>query len=256
MPKTTRNLLGLFSMNTYSSGKQYGNPLGDGSAVMPLQTTVHGVYHFNFHYSLPELDSRGEKRAGHTVILGATGAGKTTLQTTLLTFLGRLDNKLFAVDKDGSMRGFIEAVGDVLQAGQRRAYGLESFQLPDTPQNRNFLYDLVGACGRKAGQEGTAEDTKDIKRAVDNVFELPFEQRRFGCCCKASPTVAKTAWLAAWLTGAMARWTDAMPTPWTTRKTTSIGRGSSALVSTCRISSWLAIQPLSQFWLTCSTSRP
>lgn len=62
MPKTTRNLLGLFSMNTYSSGKQYGNPLGDGSAVMPLQTTVHGVYHFNFHYSLPELDSRGEKR--------------------------------------------------------------------------------------------------------------------------------------------------------------------------------------------------
>ena len=188
MPKTTRNLLGLFSMNTYSSGKQYGNPLGDGSAVMPLQTTVHGVYHFNFHYSLPELDSRGEKRAGHTVILGATGAGKTTLQTTLLTFLGRLDNKLFAVDKDGSMRGFIEAVGGTyFRLASGEPTGLNPFQLPDTPQNRNFLYDLVGACGRKAGQEGTAEDTKDIKRAVDNVFELPFEQRRFGVLLQSIP---------------------------------------------------------------------
>lgn len=64
---------------------------------------------------------------------------------------------------------------------------MNPFQLPDTPQNRNFLYDLVGACGRKAGQEGTAEDTKDIKRAVDNVFELPFEQRRFGVLLQSIP---------------------------------------------------------------------
>lgn len=188
MPKTTRNLLGLFGMNTYSSGKQRGNPIGDGSAVLPLQTTVHGVYHFNFHYSLPELDSVGEKRAGHTVILGATGAGKTTLQTTLLAFLERFDAKLFAVDKDGSMRGFIEAQGGTyfrLAAGEPT--GLNPFQLPDTPFNRNFLYDLVAACGRRKDDEATAEDTKDIKRAVDNVFELPFEQRRFGVLLQSIP---------------------------------------------------------------------
>ena len=188
MPKTTRNLLGLFSMNTFSSGKQFGNPIGDGSAVMPLQTSANGVYHFNFHYSIPEFDALGEKRAGHTVILGATGAGKTTLQTTLLSFIERFHAKLFAIDKDGSMRGFIEAIGGTyftLASGERT--GLNPFQLPDTQQNRNFLYDLVGACGRRQGKELTAEDTKDIKRAVDNVIDLPFEMRRFGVLLQSIP---------------------------------------------------------------------
>lgn len=188
MPKTTRNLLGLFSMNTYSSGKQYGNPIGDGSAVLPLQTTAHGVYHFNFHYSIADLDSRGEKRAGHTVILGATGAGKTTLQTTLLCFLERFGCRLFAIDKDGSMRGFIEAQGGTyFRLASGEPTGLNPFQLPDTPFNRTFLYDLVEACGRKAGRDMAAEDKKDIKRAVDNVFELPFEQRRFGVLLQSIP---------------------------------------------------------------------
>lgn len=188
MPKTTRSLLGLFSMNTYSSGKQHGNPLMDGSAVLPLQTSVNGVYHFNFHYSILDSDSRGEKRAGHTVMLGATGAGKTTLQTTLLSFLERFGCRLFAVDKDGSMRGFIEAQGGTyftLSSGQPT--GLNPFQLPDTPYNRTFLYDLVEACGCKPGQDVKAEDKKDIKRAVDNVFSLPDELRRFGVVLQSIP---------------------------------------------------------------------
>lgn len=188
MPKTTRNLLGLFSMNTYSSGKHYGNPLGDGSAVLPLQTTVHGVYHFNFHYSLPDSDARGEKLAGHTIVLGATGVGKTTFQTSLLSFLERFGYKLFAIDKDGSMRGFVEAQGGTyFKLASGEPTGLAPFQLPDTPLNRTFLYDLVGACGRKVGSESTAEDTKDIKRAVDNVFELPFAHRRFGALLQSIP---------------------------------------------------------------------
>ncbi|MDM0029125.1 transporter [Variovorax saccharolyticus] len=188
MPKTTRNLLGLFSMNTYSSGKQHGNPIGDGSAVMPLRTTVHGVYHLNCHYSIPDRDERGQKRAGHVLILGATGTGKTTAQTVFLAFMERFGAKLFAIDKDGSMRGFIEAHGGTyfrLAAGEPT--GLNPFQLPDTPFTREFLYDLVGACGRRKDLEPTAEDTKDIKRAVDTVFEIPFDQRRFSVLLQSIP---------------------------------------------------------------------
>ena len=188
MPKTTRNLLGLFSMNTFSSGKQYGNPIADGAAVIPLQTSVDGVYHFNFHYSIAELDARGEKRAGHTVILGATGAGKTTLQTTLLAFLERYECRLFAIDKDGSMRGLIEALGGTyFTLGSGEPTGLNPFQLPDTPLNRTFLYDLVEACGRRPGVESPTEDKKDIKRAVDNVFQLPHVLRRFGVVLQSIP---------------------------------------------------------------------
>jgi type IV secretion system protein VirB4 len=188
MPKTTRNLLGLFSMNTYSSGKQYGNPIGDGSAIMPLQTSVNGVYHLNYHWSMPGVDVVGEKRAGHVLLLGATGAGKTTVQTTSLAFMERFDPKFFGIDKDGSMRGYVEASGGTYFAlAEGMPTGLNPFQLPDTPQNRSFLYDLVNACGRKAGQDVPAEDTKDIKRAVDNVMELDFPLRRFGVLIQSVP---------------------------------------------------------------------
>lgn len=188
MPKTTRNLAGVFGMNTYSSGKQHGNPLADGSAVVPLQTVANGVYHFNFHYSMPGQDSVGEKRAGHLVMFGATGSGKTAAQTFLLSYIERFDTNVFAVDKDGSMRGFIEAQGGTyFRLGAGEPTGLNPFQIPDSPENRAFLYDLVGACGRKKGTDVSAEDTKDIKRAVDNVFELPFEQRRFGVLLQSIP---------------------------------------------------------------------
>jgi type IV secretion system protein VirB4 len=192
MPKTTRNLFGVFSMNTYSSGKQWGNPIGDGAALVPVQTSVGGVYHLNFHYSLPELDSLGEKRAGHTFICGATGAGKTTLQTSLLSFLERWDCKLFAIDKDGSMRGFIEAMGGTyFSLPNGEPTGLNPFQLPDTPYNRSFLYDLVAACGRfgKASDNiESAENISDVKKAVDNLLsEVDFEHRRFGVLLQSIP---------------------------------------------------------------------
>lgn len=188
-PRTTRNVLAMFGMNTFSSGKQHNNPLGDGSAIIPLQTSAHGVYHFNFHYSLPELDVRGDKIAGHTHICGATGAGKTVLQTTMLCFVERFDAKLFAVDKEGSMRGFVEAIGGTyftLQAGVPT--GLNPFQLPDTQQNRDFLTDLVSACGRRGdGLDLTPEDIQNVKSAVDNVYALPFENRRFGVLLQHIP---------------------------------------------------------------------
>ncbi|MGF6473086.1 VirB4 family type IV secretion/conjugal transfer ATPase [Paraburkholderia youngii] len=38
MPKSTRNLASAFSMHTYSPGKARDNPLGDGPALMPVQT--------------------------------------------------------------------------------------------------------------------------------------------------------------------------------------------------------------------------
>jgi type IV secretion system protein VirB4 len=191
MPKTTRSLFSVFSMNTFSAGKATGNPIGDGSALVPVQTSVGGVYHLNCHYSNPDIDSLGEKRAGHTFICGATGAGKTTLQTSLLAFLIRFDCKLFAIDKDGSMRGLIEAVrGTYFTLRSGEPTGLNPFQLPDTPYTRTFQYDLVAACGRMGRvKEDSAEDISDIKQAVDNLVSgaIPFYLRRFGVLLQYIP---------------------------------------------------------------------
>jgi type IV secretion system protein VirB4 len=182
MFKSTRNLAATFSMHNYSTGKGRGNPIGDGTAVMPLQTVGKSLYHFNFHASREDQDNTGEKLAGHTVILGATGTGKTGLQTTLVGFLERFDPKLFALDVDHGMEIWIEQLGGryfSLEPGVPT--GLAPFELPDTPRNRDFLYDLVGVLGRDVDARGnpflSASDTQKIKLAVDTVYGLDPQDR-------------------------------------------------------------------------------
>lgn len=183
MFKSTRNLAAAFSMHTYSSGKARGNPLGDGSAVMPLQTVARGLYNFNFHASRQDQDNTGEMVAGHTVILGATGTGKTALQTALLTFLDRFDVGIFALDVDCGMEIWLQALGGryfALQAGEPT--GLAPFELPDTPLNREFLYELVGTLAREVDAQGharlSAADVVRIKDAVDAVFGIEDVRQR------------------------------------------------------------------------------
>jgi type IV secretion system protein VirB4 len=190
MPKASRNIAASFSMHTYSSGKSSGNPIGDGSAVMPLQTLAGSLFNFNFHYSKEDEDSTGEKLAGHTMILGTTGSGKTTLETTLVGFLERFDPKLFALDKDEGLKLFIAALGGYylpIRAGEPT--GLSPFQLPDTPENREFLYELVTTCGRNEDGKVSAEEAKQIKAAVDAVVGLDLGLRQFSRLLENIPDV-------------------------------------------------------------------
>lgn len=179
-PKTSENLACTFGIHNYSHGKKEGNPLGDGSAVMPLQTVSKTIYDFNFHFSNPKEDNIGDKIAGHTMILGATGTGKTTLQCALVAFAERFNPHLFALDLDRGMEIFIRAVGGsyfALEAGVPT--GLNPFQLPDTAGNREFLYSLVGICGQNEEGRLTAAEEKQIQEAVDATMELDWTMRRF-----------------------------------------------------------------------------
>ncbi|KVL25461.1 transporter [Burkholderia territorii] len=179
MPKSSRNLASSFSMHTYSTGKARGNPIGDGTAVMPLQTVAKSLFNFNFHASRLDENSIGEKVAGHTLIMGATGSGKTTLQLALLAFLERFDPKIFALDLDRSMQIFIEELGGVYYTLQEGVpTDIAPFALADTPRNRAHLYDLVGACCRDETGVLSAADQKKIKEAVDTVIALPEREHR------------------------------------------------------------------------------
>ena len=173
IPKSTRNLAASFSMHNYSTGKSRGNPIGDGSALIPLQTVGKGLFNFNFHASRLDEDNTGEKVAGHTLMLGATGVGKTTTQLAMIGFLERFEPKIFALDLDRGMEIFIRNLGGAyfpLKAGVPT--GLAPFELPDTPQNRQFLYSLVRACGKDINGKTTAEDNHKIKIAVDAIYQL------------------------------------------------------------------------------------
>lgn len=187
-PKTTTNLAATFGLHNYSHGKKLGNPLGDGSAIMPLQTISKTVYDFNFHFTADHEDNVGEKVAGHTLILGATGSGKTTTQTAMMIFAERFNPAMFIMDLDRGMEIFVRAVGGSyfsLESGQPS--GLNPFQLPDTPANREFLYTLVGLCGADEHGKLTAQDENHIKIAVDTVMNLDFDQRHFSHLLQSIP---------------------------------------------------------------------
>ena len=187
-PKTTTNLATVFGIHNYSHGKKNGNPLGDGSAIMPLATVSKTIFDFNFHFSRDGEDNIGEKIAGHTLILGATGTGKTTTQCSLMDFTERFNPAMFIMDLDRGMEIFVRAIGGTyfsLEAGQPT--GLNPFQLPNTPANREFLYSLVGICGEDENGKLTATEEKEIQFAVDTVLELDFDNRNFSHLLQSIP---------------------------------------------------------------------
>ncbi|MDO1509547.1 MULTISPECIES: conjugal transfer protein [unclassified Neisseria] len=187
-PKTTTNFACTFGIHNYSHGKKLGNPIGDGTAIIPLQTTSKTIYDFNFHFSNPKEDNVGDKIAGHTLMLGATGTGKTTLQTAMMAFAERFKPYMFVMDLDKGMEIFIRSIGGsyfALEAGEPT--GLNPFQLVDTPANREFLYGLVGMCGADENGKLTATEEQEIQFAVDTVFSLDFENRHFSHLLQSIP---------------------------------------------------------------------
>ena len=191
MLKSTRNLASTFSLHDYSAGKSRGNPIGDGTAVMPLQTVSKKLYSFNYHATRDDEFNIGEKIAGHTVIHGATGAGKTALQLAIASFFMRFDPMLFGLDYGGGMKIFFKMLrGTYISLQRGVATGLAPFELPDTGYNRQFLYDLVNICGRDADGKLTAEEKKQIKDAVDTVMALEdLSQRTFSRLLESIPNL-------------------------------------------------------------------
>ncbi len=187
--KSSRNLAATFSMHTYSRGKSKGNPLGDGSAVMPISTRAGTLYDFNFHFTNPLEDTIGDEIAGHTLILGETGAGKTTLQSAMTAFVSRFNPAMFMLDKDRGMEIFIRAMdGDYFAIEEGKPTGINPFQFADTPKLREFLNELVVTCATDANHTCSSEEQNLIKQAVDSVMAHPvFEQRRFSRLLEAIP---------------------------------------------------------------------
>lgn len=188
MIKSSRNLAGTFSMHNYSRGKAKGNPLGDGSAVMPLETRSKTLYDFNFHFTNPLEDNTGDAIAGHTLICGATGTGKTTLQSALTAFVQRFDPAMFVLDKDRGMDIFIRALdGDYFDIAEGVPTGINPFQFKDSPRLREFLNDLVVSCANDKNTSCTSEEQNQIKQAIDTLMQLPVSLRRFSALLQSIP---------------------------------------------------------------------
>lgn len=172
-PRSTTNLACTWSLHNYSQGKASGNPLGDGSAVIPLKTRSDTLYYFNCHATEPGLNAQGKIVAGHTLIMGASTSGKTTLECTITAFLSRFNPQMFTIDYNRSTELMMRVMGgQYFTVREGVETGLNPYQLPDTPQLRAFLLRLT--CRLAADKDGKVsdEEEKELKQGIDTMQSL------------------------------------------------------------------------------------
>lgn len=197
--RSTTTIADQFSLHNTSIGKKSGNPIGDGSSLMPIQTLQGGVHYFNTSNTAEEKNMQSEPIASHFLILGTTGTGKTVLQSSIASFMQRFNPMMFAIDFNESMRLPMLMMGAkyfVLRDGEYT--GINPFQLDakvlashhggDESEQliskisetiKQFCYSLVERAA--VGSSGVLEDgdAPVLKKAVDAVLALPVSERRF-----------------------------------------------------------------------------
>jgi type IV secretion system protein VirB4 len=177
-PRTTTNLACTWSLHSYSQGKANGNPIGDGSALIPLKTLSDSLFYLNCHASELSKNVTGQKYAGHTMILGASGSGKTTIEGAITAFLTRFDPQIFAIDYNRSTELFMRAFGaEYFTIREGIDTGLNPFQLNKTPELFSFLNRLVYRL--TANNDGflSEDEEEEIKNGIESVMRLDLEKR-------------------------------------------------------------------------------
>lgn len=169
MMKSTENLACSFSLHATPTGKSKGNPVGDGTGLVPMRTLNDALFVLNAHDSPPGQNNLGEMLPGHMSITGQTGVGKTTLEAILLTFFSRWDPLVFNIDYNQSLRHLLGALGAqyyVLNPGEPTH--INPFQFSDSPSLRQMLYDLVLCC---AGAKTTGQEQEEILDSIAAVMQ-------------------------------------------------------------------------------------
>lgn len=167
---TSQNFICFSSFHNIARGKPKNNPWGD--AVTMLETVSGSPYHFNWHHTALEDDSRGKRPAGHTLFLGKTGEGKTTLMNGLITFSTKYNPRLFVFDRDQGMRQLVMGLGGnytVMQEGF--SSGFQPFQMEPTRKNIAFAKRLVKVCAETTlNGKLHPRDSKAVDSAVESVM--------------------------------------------------------------------------------------
>jgi type IV secretion system protein VirB4 len=136
-----------------------------------METEHQALYHWNLHYG----------DVGHTLVLGATGSGKSFLLNFVLTQAQQYDPATFIFDLGGSYARLTAQLGGTTwRLGQRdAAVSINPFSLPATPDHVHFLQGWVRVLLQSGGQYTcTARDDHDIAEAVEGIYSLDPPQRR------------------------------------------------------------------------------
>lgn len=165
------NFAGFASLHNFAVGKIDGNLWGP--AIMPFETESGTAYYFNFHREMEGMV------AGHTAFTADTGAGKTTLLAALIAMADKAHPRVFWFDNREGAKVFMCAMG-----GQHTTLtvqgstGWNPMKLPETPENRAYLVELLSLMRTCYGGKIVPDDIDRFKKAVHENYALSYPDRR------------------------------------------------------------------------------
>ena len=171
----------------------YGPPVGHALSKhlrQPSLAVLETRWKTPYHYDLFADD------VGHTLVLGATGAGKSFLLNFLLVQALRYNPRILILDLGGSYRWLTRFLGGgylELSPGEDggTSFRLRPFGLPPTDRTLQFLAGWLTRLLRIGGYQTTGEDLSEIRKRLEDLYQLPPERRAFGTLV---PTLPARMW--------------------------------------------------------------
>jgi type IV secretion/conjugal transfer VirB4 family ATPase len=163
------NLADLSFLFTLDQGNRQSEHL-DGEALSVFESPHHVPYAFNLHV----------QDVGHTLVLGATGSGKSFLVNFLATHAQKYDPLTVVLDIGHSYQKLATLLdGRYVQVGLRNDVTINPFALDPTPEHLHFLHAFVRVLleGSDAYRLSEAED-REVYEAIESLYVLDRSQRR------------------------------------------------------------------------------
>jgi type IV secretion/conjugal transfer VirB4 family ATPase len=163
------NYADLAFLFSHSTGEPWNRHLD--REYLALLETDHGTRYFlNLHWG----------DIAHSLILGATGSGKSFFLNFLLTHTQKYEPFTCIFDLGGSYEATTQLFsGTYLRVGiEKRGFTVNPFSLPPTPDNLHFLFSFIKVLIESNGHQMDNADERDLFEAVGNLYEAPVEIRR------------------------------------------------------------------------------
>jgi type IV secretion/conjugal transfer VirB4 family ATPase len=163
------NYADLSFLFTVDTGRQWNAHL-EHEYLAVLESTHGTPYYFNIH--------SGD--VAHTLMLGATGAGKSFCASMLLQAALKYEPLTFVFDLGGSYETLTRAFGgSYLNVGLRSpGFSINPFSLEPTHENLNFLYLFLRVLIESGGRyELATADEKALYATLERIYKLPREIR-------------------------------------------------------------------------------